>query len=209
MAFTAADVKKLRDATGVGMMDAKRALEGANGNFDAAVEALRKAGAAKAAKKADRAAAEGIVVSYVHGNSQVGVLLELNSETDFVARNDDFKALANDIALHIAAMNPQYLSVEDVPADVVAKEREIIAEQLKNEGKPADRIEQILEGKLKKFYSEVVLLEQPFVKDDALTVSALIQAAIQKIGENIRVARFVRFAIKGGPSCALDLPQSE
>lgn len=209
MVITAADVKKLRDATGVGMMDAKKALTQAGGNFEAAVEALRKAGAAKAAKKADRAAAEGVIIAYVHGNSQVGVLVELNSETDFVARNEDFKALGNDIALHIAAMNPQYLSVDEIPTDVLAKEKEIISEQLKNEGKPADRIEQIIEGKLKKFYSEVVLLEQAFVKDDKMTVGELIQAAVQKIGENIRVARFVRFAIKGGPSCSLDLPNNE
>lgn len=208
MAITAADVKKLRDLTGVGMMDAKKALTEAQGNVDAAVDALRKAGAAKAAKKADRAANEGIVVSYVHGNGQVGVLLELNSETDFVARNEDFKALGNDLVLHIAAMNPQYLNRESVPADVVAKEREIIAEQLKNEGKPAEMIEKITEGKLDKFYGEVVLLEQPFVKDDSMTVGDLIQAAIQKIGENIQVARFARFAIKGGPSCSLDLPTS-
>ena len=207
--FTAADVKKLRDATGVGMMDAKRALDNTDGNFEVAVDELRKAGAAKAAKKADRAAAEGIVVSYVHGNNQVGVLLELNSETDFVARNDDFKTLASDLALHIAAMNPQYLAVADIPADVVAKEREIIVAQLESEGKPADRVEQITEGKLKKFYGETVLLEQPFVKDDSVTVGALIQGAIQKIGENIRIARFVRFAIKGNPSCQLDLSKSE
>ena len=205
MAITAADVKKLREMTGVGMMDAKRALDEAGGDFDAAVDALRKAGAAKAAKKADRAANEGVVFSYVHGNAQIGVLLELNSETDFVARNDQFQALGSDIALHIAAMNPLYIKREDVPSDVVEKEREIIAEQLKSEGKPAEMIEKITDGKLDKYYQEVVLLEQAFVKDDAKTVGDLLQAAIQTIGENIQIARFARFAIKGGPSCSLNL----
>lgn len=205
MPITAADVKKLREMTGVGMMDAKKALDEANGDFDAAVEVLRKAGAAKAAKKADRAANEGIVVSYVHGNGQIGVLLELNSETDFVARNDDFKALGNDLALHIAAMNPLYLNREAVPADVVAKEREVIGAQLAAEGKPEAMIEQITNGKMDKFYAECVLLEQSFVKDDSMTVGELLQGVIQKIGENIQIARFVRFAIKGGPSCSLNL----
>lgn len=203
MAITAADVKKLRDMTGVGMMDAKRALDESGGDIDKAVDALRKAGASKAAKKADRSAGEGIIVSYIHPGGQVGVLVELNSETDFVARNDDFKTLANDIALHIAAMNPQYLKRDDVPADVIAKEKEIIAEQLKAEGKPAAMIEKITEGKLDKFYSEVVLLDQAFVKDDSQTVGELITKAIQTIGENIQVARYARFAIKGGPSCSM------
>lgn len=203
MAITAADVKKLRDMTGVGMMDAKRALDESAGDMDKAVDALRKSGASKAAKKADRTASEGIIVSYIHPGGQVGVLVELNSETDFVARNDDFKTLATDIALHIAAMNPQYLKREDVPASVLDKEREIIADQLKTEGKPAEMIEKITEGKLDKFYGEVVLLDQAFVKDDKQTVGALVTSAIQTIGENIQIAGFTRYAIKGNPSCSL------
>lgn len=205
MAITAADVKKLRDMTGVGMMDAKRALDESGGDIDKAVDALRKAGAAKAAKKADRSASEGVVVSYIHPGGQVGVLVELNSETDFVARNDEFKTLANDIALHIAAMNPQYLKRDDVPAEVLDKEREIIADQLKSEGKPAEMIAKITEGKIEKYYTEVVLLDQPFVKDDSQTVGELVTKAIQAIGENIQVARYARFAIKGGPSCSVDI----
>lgn len=204
MAITAADVKKLRDMTGVGMMDAKRALDESAGDMDKAVDALRKSGASKAAKKAERSASEGIIVSYIHPGGQVGVIVELNSETDFVARNDDFKMLASDIALHIAAMNPQYLKREDVPATVVDKEREIIAEQLKTEGKPAEMIEKITEGKLDKFYTEVVLLDQPFVKDDKQTVGELVTTAIQTIGENIQIASFTRYAIKGSPSCSMN-----
>lgn len=204
--ITATDVAKLRQMTGVGIMDAKRALEESAGDVDKAVDALRKAGAAKAAKKADREANEGLIVSYVHGNGQVGVLVELNSETDFVARNDDFAALGLDLALHIAAMNPQYLRREDVPTELLMKERSIIVEQLRNEKKPAEMIDKIAEGKLEKFYSELVLLEQPFVKDDKKTVGQLITEAIQTIGENIQIARYARFAIKGGPSCSLERP---
>lgn len=197
MGISAADVKKLRDATGVGMMDAKQALQDADGNFDGAVEALRKKGTAKAAKKADRAANEGVITSYIHPGGQIGVLVELNSETDFVARNEQFQLLAKDLGLHIAAAHPQYLRRDDIPADVVAKEREIFVEQLKTEGKPAEKIEQIVEGKLNKWYGEVVLLDQPFVKDDSKTVSELLTEAIQAIGENIQIARFARFSIKG------------
>jgi len=207
MAVSAADVKKLRDATGVGMMDAKKALDQANGDFDMAVDALRKAGAAKAAKKADRTAVEGVVVSYIHPGSQIGVLLELNSETDFVGRNEQFQVLANDLALHIAASNPLYIRREDVSEEVVAKEKEIIAEQLKAAGKPADKVDQIVEGKLNKWYEEVVLFDQPYVKDDKKTVGALLQESIQTIGENIQISRFARFTIKGNPSCQLDTPQ--
>lgn len=203
MAITAADVAKLRQMTGVGMMDAKRALDESGGDMDQAVDALRRAGAAKAAKKADRSAGEGVIVSYIHPGGQVGVLVELNAETDFVARNADFKALASDIAIHIAAMNPQYLKRQDVPADVIDREREIITDQLKAEGKPAELVAKITDGKLEKFYSEVVLLDQPFAKDDSTTVGSLVTEAIQSIGENIQVARFTRFAIKGSPSCSI------
>ncbi len=207
MSITAADVAKLRQMTGVGMMDAKRALDESGGDMEKAIAALRKSGAAKAATKADRSASEGIIVSYIHPGGQVGVLVELNAETDFVARNADFKTLATDIALHVAAASPQYLRREDVPASIIAKERDIIAES--NSAKASldkpDLLEKIIAGKLEKFYSEVVLLDQPFVKDDSKTVGQLVTEAIQSIGENIKIARFARFAIKGSPSCSLEL----
>lgn len=209
MNITARDVANLRQATGVGMMDAKRALHAAKGDVQIAITALRKAGATQAATKADRTANEGIIVSYVHAGNQVGVLLELNAETDFVVRTDDFKILGHDLALHIAAMNPQYLRREDVPKDVLDKEREIIAGQLKTEGKPTEMIAKITEGKLDKFYSEAVLLDQPFVKDDTKTVGERVTEAIQSIGENIQVARFTRYAIKGNPSCSMESSAAE
>ncbi len=203
MGISAQDVKRLRDATGVGMMDAKQALTDSGGDFEAAVEMLRKKGAAKAATKADRTASEGVIVSYIHPGGQVGVLVELNAETDFVARTAEFQTLAKDLALHIAAANPLYLKRADIPSEVVAKEREIMVEQLRGEKKPTDRIDQIVEGKLAKWYSEVVLLDQPFVKDDSKTVGQLIQDAIQTIGENIQLTRFARFTITGSPICSI------
>ncbi|MCA9388169.1 translation elongation factor Ts [Candidatus Berkelbacteria bacterium] len=200
MEIKATDIAKLRKSTGVGMMDAKKALVESGGDFDKAIDALRKAGAAKAAKKADREAVEGYIATYIHGEGRIGVMVEVNCETDFVAKNDDFKALAHEIALHIAAMNPLYITEEDIPAEVLEKEKELVVEQLKSEGKPADRLEQIVEGKLAKYMEEVVLLNQPFVKDDKKSVGQLIQDGIQKIGENIQVTRFARFTIEGNPN---------
>ncbi len=209
MGITAEDVKKLRDATGVGMMDAKKALAEAGGDFDAAIEALRKSGAAKAAKKADRIVSEGYVASYIHGDGRIGVLLELSCETDFVARNEAFQALAHDIALHIAAMQPLYIAETDIPEAVVAKEREIYVEQLTAEGKPADRLEAIVEGKLNKYFEEVVLTKQTYVKDDTMTIGELIERSVHTLGENIQIARFARFAIAGSPNvCRVELPDA-
>lgn len=202
MAITAQEVQKLREQTGVGIMDAKKALTEANGDMDAAIELLRKQGALKAAKKADREAGEGKIFSYVHGNAQLGVLIELNSETDFVARSDKFAELGQELCLHIAAMNPAYIQREDIPSGVLEAEREVAHEQVKN--KPVEIIEKIVQGKIDKFASEVVLLEQPFVKDDSRTVQELLNEATQVLGENIQIRRFARFQISGGSTvCGL------
>ncbi|HEU4742706.1 MAG TPA: translation elongation factor Ts [Meiothermus sp.] len=188
-------IKKLREATGAGMMDVKRALEDAGWDAEKATTLLRERGALKAAKKADREAREGIIGSYIHHNARVGVMVELNSETDFVARNEQFQQLAKDIAMHIAMANPRYVSVEEVPAEELEKERQIYIQQLLNEGKPQNIAEKAAEGRLRKFYEETVLLEQPFVKDDKVKVGDLIKAAVAKIGENIVVRRFARFEV--------------
>lgn len=195
MDIKAADVAKLRTMTGVGMMEAKQALVETQGDVDGAVEYLRKRGTAKAAKKADRDTAEGRVHTYVHSTGKIGVMVEVLCETDFVARNEAFVEMCNDIAMHIAAMNPLYLSREEVPAEVVGKEKEILKEMLLNEGKPEAMLEKILEGKLNKFYSEMTLLEQAFIKDEDKTVAGLVEAKILSLGENIRINRFKRFAI--------------
>lgn len=199
MSISASDIAKLREQTGAGIMDVKKALEEANGDFDKATEILRKAGAAKAQKKADREAREGIVVSYIHGSlGKVGVLLELNCETDFVAKNEEFKAMANEIAMQIAAMNPTYIKEEDVPAEVIEKERSIYAEQDEIKGKPEDIAAKIIDGKLAKFYEEVVLLNQPHIKDGSKTIKDIIESGVQKFGENIQVGKFARFSIEQG-----------
>lgn len=195
MTITADLVKQLRDMTGAGMMECKKALSETSGDLDKAVEVLRKAGAAKAEKRAERAASEGMVESYIHPGNRVGVLVEVNCETDFVARTDDFKALVRDIAMQAAAAGADYVRREEVPAERVAKEREIYAAQLANEGKPANIIDKILEGKINKFYSEVCLLEQPFIKDDKQSITDLVRGASAKTGENIVVRRFVRFRL--------------
>ncbi len=195
MKITAEMVKKLRDMTGAGMMDCKKALQEADGDFDKAIEILRKKGAAKAAKKAGRATGEGIITSYVHFNGRIGVLLELNCETDFVARTDEFKELAYNLAKQVAAMSPRWVSREDVPQEVIEKEKEIYREQLKNSGKPENVIEKIIEGKLEKFFQENCLLEQDYIFDDKKKVKDVITEAIGKIGENIRVSRFVRLEV--------------
>ena len=188
-------IKKLREATGAGMMDVKRALEDAGLDEEKAVQLLRERGAMKAAKKADLEAREGIIGHYIHHNQRVGVLVELNCETDFVARNELFQNLAKDLAMHIAMMNHRYVSAEEIPAEELEKERQIYIQAALNEGKPQQIAEKIAEGRLKKYLEEVVLLEQPFVKDDKVKVKELIQQAIAKIGENIVVRRFCRFEL--------------
>lgn len=188
-------VVKLRQMTGAGIVDCKNALEEATGDLQAAAEALRKKGIAKAAKREGRETREGVVAVYVHSNKKLGAMVELLSETDFVARNSDFQALANDLAMHVAATNPLYLSPENVPQEVIQKEKEIYAEEFAGSGKPASVVDKIIEGKLGKFYEEVCLLNQRFVKDEDVTVGELIAQKIGIIGENIRVGRFARFEI--------------
>jgi elongation factor Ts len=188
-------VKELRTRTGAGMMDCKRALEESQGDMVAAVELLRKKGIAKADKRSGRVAGQGLVVSYIHHNGQVGVLVELNCETDFVARTDDFKALAQDVALHIASADPIGVNPEDVPQDLVDSETRIAEEQAAEQGKPENIREKIVEGKLKKFIAERTLTEQLFVKDDSKTVGQLVKEASGTLGEAISIKRFARFRI--------------
>ncbi len=188
------DIQKLRAATGAGMMDAKSALEEANGDYDKAVELMRVKGIAKAEKKADRTASQGVIQSYVHGE-KIGVLVEINCETDFVAKTDDFKNFANDVAMHIAAANPQYLNAEAVPAVELKKEREVIEKEVVASGKPKEFADKIVEGKLSKWYEEVCLNNQKFIKDDSKTIEQLTKELIGKLGENIVIARFVRFEL--------------
>jgi elongation factor Ts len=195
MKVTTQMVKELREATGAGVLDAKKALEAANGNFEEAVDALRKKGAARAAKKADRAANEGSIEVYSHLANRVGVMVEVNCETDFVARNEQFQELAHDIALHIAAMNPKYLNREEVPAGDLERELDVLREQARAEGKPENIVEKIVEGRVDKFYAETCLMEQPFVKDEKKKISQLVTEAIQTLGENIVIRRFVRYEL--------------
>ena len=191
----AATVKKLRDACGAGMMDCKMALTEAQGDMEEALKLLRKKGMASADKKASRTANEGVVESYIHPGAKVGVLLEVNCETDFVARGDAFKAFAHDVAMHIAAASPAWVSREDVPQAAVDTEIEIYSAQAKTSGKPEAVIQKIAEGKLSKWYSEVVLLEQPFVKDPDKTIDDLRRELVGKVGENIEISRFARFRV--------------
>jgi elongation factor Ts len=186
-------LKELRDITGAGMMDIKSALEEAGDDKEKAIEILRKKGQSKIAKKADRVAKEGLIESYIHAGSKVGVLVEVNCETDFVARTDDFKAFAKEIALHIAAANPLYVNVSDVPLELVEKEKEIYKEQV--QGKPAEVVEKILEGKIQKFYEEVCLMEQPFFRDQDKKVKEVMSEAVAKMGENVVVRRFARYVL--------------
>lgn len=194
--ITASMVNELRKRTGAGLMDCKNALVESNGDEEAAIALLKKRGIAKAAKKASRDASEGIIESYIHTGGKVGVLLELNCESDFVAKNDEFKALARDLCMHIAAASPVAVSREEVPEDIIAKEREVAVAQA-NEGKAKSQniIDGIVEGKINKFLATVTLLDQPFVKNPDVTINDLLTTAIQKIGENIKVRRFVRYAI--------------
>jgi len=193
MAVSAAAVKELRDKTGIGMMDCKKALVEAGGDMEKAVDILRKKGMAAADKRAGRATGEGFIGSYVHTNGKIGVIVELNCETDFVARNEEFRALAKDLSMQIAATNPMTVSAEDVPAEVVERERAIFAEQVKD--KPENIIERIVDGKMKKFYEEQCLLDQDFVKDPDRKVGELVRELSGKVGENITVRRFARFAV--------------
>lgn len=191
-------VKELRERTGAGMMDCKRALVESEGDVEKAIELLRKQGMATAAKKAGRIAAEGMVGSYIHAGGTIGVLLEVNSETDFVARTDDFQALVKDLAMHIAASDPEFVSREEVTADVLERERAIYREQAVESGKPANVVDRIVEGKIEKFFAESVLMEQPFIKDPDMTVQQLVTAVIAKLGENIQIRRFARFKVGEG-----------
>ncbi|WP_462363339.1 translation elongation factor Ts [Pyramidobacter porci] len=195
MEITAAAVKELRDRTGCGMMDCKKALVECNGDAEKAIDFLREKGLAKAAKKADRNAKDGRIFSYIHNTGKVGVMVELDCETDFVAKTEEFQQLGHDIAMQIAAANPAYVTPEDVPADVLEREKNIYREQLIAEGKPADRLDKILEGKVRKYYEQTCLLEQAWIRDGDKKINDLIVALIAKMGENMKVRRFSRFSI--------------
>ena len=195
MQITPAMIKDLRDKTGAGIMDCKEALTASNGITDEAIDFLRKKGLQAAAKRATRSTQEGMVGSYIHGGGRLGVLVEVNCETDFVARTEDFQDLVHDLAMQVAASTPLYLSREDVPAETVTKEQHIYEEQAKASGRPAQAVPKIVEGRLEKYFQEVCLLDQPFVKDASMTVQELIKAKIAKMGENITVRRFVRFQL--------------
>lgn len=196
--FTAQDVSKLRQTTGAGMMDCKKALTETNGNFDEAIKYLREKGIAAAAKKADRIAAEGAVGSYIHMGGKIGVLVEVNCETDFVAKSDAFQNLVKDIAMQIAAAKPLYVTEAEVPASALEAEKEILKAQALNEGKPATVVEKMVEGRIKKYYKDVCLMDQEFVKDSSKTISEVVNEAILAIGEKISIRRFVRYEMGEG-----------
>ena len=193
--ISAAQVKELRDKTGAPMMDCKQALSDARGNMEQAVVLLRKKGIATAAKKAARVTSEGSVASYIHAGGKIGVIVDVNCESDFVARTDDFKALVHDIAMHIAASDPKFIRKEDVTPEAFEREKDIYRAQAKATGKPDNVVEKIVEGKMAKFYEEVCLYEQPFIKEQTITVAQLIASKIAKLGENISVRRFARFKV--------------
>jgi elongation factor Ts len=195
MEISAALVKELREKTGAGVMDCKTALKETKGDVGKAVEHLRKTGVLKAAKKADRPTGEGIIASYVHAGSKLAVLVEINCETDFVARTDVFQTFAKDVAMHIAAQNPLVVSREELPGALLEKEREIYREQAKQTGKPDNVLDKIVDGRIEKYYAEACLLEQPFVKNNDITIEELIKQTIATLGENIRIARFVRMKL--------------
>ena len=195
MGITAAAVSELRARTGCGMMDCKKALVECNGDAEKAIDYLREKGLAKAAKKADRNAKDGRIFSYIHNTGKVGVMVEIDCETDFVAKTDDFQQLGHDVAMQIAAAKPEYVPPEDVPADVLEREKSVYREQLLAEGKPAAIIDKILEGKVRKFYEQVCLLEQPWIRDDEKKIKDLVIAQIAKMGENMKIRRFSRFSI--------------
>ncbi|MGI6576355.1 MAG: translation elongation factor Ts [bacterium] len=193
----AAQVKELREKTGAGMMDCKKALMECNGDAEKAIEYLREKGLAAAAKRAGRATGEGVIDSYIHGGGKIGVLVEVNCETDFVARTQQFRDFVHNIAMQIAAANPQYVERSQVPAAIVEHEREILRSQALNEGKPEKIVDKIVEGRIEKYYEEVCLLEQPYIKDPDLTINDLLTEQIATLGENINIRRFVRFTLGG------------
>lgn len=195
MTISAQDVKELREQTGAGMMDCKRALSEVDGDFEEAVKLLRTQGLAEAAKRSSRATTEGLIDSYIHAGGKIGVLLEVGCETDFVARNDDFKAFVHDLAMHIAASKPRYIRRDDVPEPEVESEMKIYRQQAKSTGKPENILDKIAGGKMEKYYEQFCLMEQPFVKDDKITIEQLIGELVGKIGENIEIKRFVRFEL--------------
>mgnify|MGYP005844953835 CR=1 FL=1 len=195
MEIDAAQVKELRESTGAGIMDCKKALQEAGGDMEKAVRVLREKGLAGAKKKAGRVAADGIIDAYIHLNNRIGVLVEINCETDFVARNETFRALVHDVAMHIAAASPLYVAPEDIPEDVLEREREIYRNRALQEGKPEKVVDKIVDGRMQKYYEEFCLLNQPFVKDPETTVGELVQRTIAAVGENIVVRRFVRFQV--------------
>ncbi|SMG12306.1 translation elongation factor Ts [Dethiosulfovibrio salsuginis] len=195
MAISASDVKDLRERTGCGMMDCKKALVECEGNMEKAVDLLREKGLAKAAKKADRAAKEGRVFSYIHTTGKIGVLLELDCETDFVAKTDEFQLLGHEISMHIAAAAPLYVSPDDVPADELEREKEVYRQQALQDGKPESMLDKIAEGRVRKFYETICLLEQPWVKDGDKKIGDLLMDAVAKLGENMVIRRFARFTI--------------
>jgi elongation factor Ts len=196
--ISATMIKDLRDRTGAGMADCKKALQETEGDVDKAIDYLRKKGLAKAAKKAGREATEGVVTSYIHGGGRIGVLLEVNCETDFVARGDDFQGFTRDVAMQIAAMNPQFVRKDEVSGDVLAREREVLLAKARESGKPEPVIQKMIEGQLSKWMKEICLMDQTFVKDPDKTIDQLQQELIARIGENIRVRRFVRFELGEG-----------
>lgn len=193
--ISAATVKKLRDVTGAGMMECKGALVEAKGDIDEATTILRKRGLAQATRKAGRSTNEGLIGSYIHMGGKIGVLVEVNCESDFVARTDDFQNLAREVAMHIAAASPQYVRREDVPAEILEREKAIYRAQMEGQNKPPQVIDRIVEGKIGSFYEQVCLLDQPSIRDPKMTVGQAVQAAIAKLGENISIARFVRFKL--------------
>jgi elongation factor Ts len=195
MKVTTEMIKELRDATGSGVLEAKKILEKVDGDFDKAIEALREKGLAQAAKRSSRTANEGVIEVYSHPGQRLGVMLELNCETDFVARTDQFLELAHDLALHIGAMNPQYLNIEDVPQEDLDKEAEILRKQALGEGKPESVVDKIVEGRMRKFYEDNCLMEQPYVRDDKVKIKDLITEATRITGENVNVSRFARYEL--------------
>ncbi|GAB6988945.1 translation elongation factor Ts [Paenibacillus pini] len=198
MAVNASAVKELREKTGAGMLDCKKALEEANGEISKAIEVLREKGLAAAANKAGRTATEGVCEAYIHAGGRIGVLVEINCETDFVGKTDQFKEFARDIAMHIAASNPRYVAREEVPQEEIEKEKEILKAQALNEGKPEKIVEKMVEGRISKYYEEFCLLEQSFIKDPDKTISTLLKEKISTIGENISIRRFVRYELGEG-----------
>ncbi len=195
MEITAQMVRELRERTGAGMMDCKAALSESAGNIESAIDVLRTRGVAKAAQRVGRATSEGVVSAYIHAGGKVGVLVEINCETDFVARTDDFQSLVRDVALHIAAANPHFVRREEVAPELLEREKAIYREQALASGKPANVVDRIVDGKVEKFYGETVLLEQPFVKDPEKTINQLVAERVAKVGENIQIRRFARFKV--------------